>query len=297
MPELWPWVQESCDLAAPLFSWCISGFLFLYVCLGEGHISCSESLQQKFRVLRLCKIPKVRTRRILWWIGFPLFPLLLLLIKTKQTQTKDILSFKQEIKEASETWCLSMLQFSLNAHRHLYFLAFSFTVLLSLVLLVQICFKNSSAIKFNIFKFTVRLFFHFDNFSSLPRNIFVHSLGHSFALWIRKILLACSCIFWSTVESNSTKLNCWFLDFFIIYLYILLLIFLFHYFYCWPSLPNWGLVGQTVWPVSLFIESPWASSEIHLNSFDCFNLLCTSNPVSHLLFLLCLQFGGTEEIY
>lgn len=34
MPELWPWVRESCELAPPLLSWYISGFLFLYVCVG-----------------------------------------------------------------------------------------------------------------------------------------------------------------------------------------------------------------------------------------------------------------------
>lgn len=52
-------LQPHCSLDVTLVS-----FSYMCVC-GEGHISCSESFQHEYRVLRLCRIPKVRTRRIL----------------------------------------------------------------------------------------------------------------------------------------------------------------------------------------------------------------------------------------
>lgn len=61
-------LQPLCSLDVTLVS-------FSYMCVwGEGHKSCSESLQHESIVLRLCRIPKVSTRSILWRIGFPLSP-------------------------------------------------------------------------------------------------------------------------------------------------------------------------------------------------------------------------------
>lgn len=153
----------------------------------------------------------------------------------------------QEIKQVSETWCLSILQFSLNAHMHMYFLAFSFLGLLPLVLLLPIWFKDSSDVIFNIFKFIVWYFFPLSILPQYPAPSSSIPLVPLLLLEAGKVS-ACSCIIWSPAESSSTKLPGYFLIFFsYIYVYISPLPrpphFPPYYYYCFPAKfrPCWSI--------------------------------------------------------